>query len=317
MQQYIIRRLLQMIPVFIGITFITFVMITLAPGDPVVSLYPPEVLDRVDLDLLRDQLGLNEPLPVQYVRMMGRFFSGDLESFQERRPALELIFERLFPTTLLTTLAILLALLVALPVALLSAVKPYSWFDNVASVSVLTGLSLPQFWFALLLILIFSEQLRLLPSSGIRPIDAQSYEPLQMAPYLVLPTVVLAIGLLPSIMRYSRSSMLEVLGQDYIRTAHSKGLTQRDVLLRHALPNAILPVVTLIGVIFPLLLGGAAIVETIFAIPGIGRLAVRAAQVRDLPVILSLNIFAAVIILFSNLLTDLFYTYLDPRIRLS
>jgi len=317
MQRYLIRRLLQMIPVFIGITFITFMMISLAPGDPVVSLYPPEVLDRIDLELLRDQLGLNDPLPVQYVRMMGRFFTGELESFQERRPAMELIFDRLPSTLLLTTLAVIVALLIGLPVAIFSALKPYSWFDNVATVSVLTGLSLPQFWFALLLILIFSEQLRILPSSGIRPIDAQTYEPVEMIPYLVMPTIVLAIGLLPSIMRYSRSNMIEVLSQDYVRTAYSKGLTRRTVLIRHALPNAILPVVTLIGVIFPLLLGGAAIVETIFAIPGIGRLAVRAAQVRDLPVMLSLNIFTAVMILLSTMLTDLLYTYLDPRIRLS
>lgn len=317
MHRYLIRRLLQMIPVFIGITFITFMMISLSPGDPVMSLYPPEVIDRADLDVLRDQLGLNDPLPVQYVRMMGNFFTGGLESFQERRPAMDLIFDRLFPTLLLTTLAVLVALLIGLPVAIFSALRPYSLFDNVATVMVFTGLSLPQFWFALLLILVFSEQLRVLPSSGIRPITASTYNPVEMFPYLIMPTIVLAIGLLPSIMRYSRSSMIEVLGQDYIRTARGKGLTRRAILFRHALPNAILPVVTLIGVIFPLLLGGAAIVETIFGIPGIGRLAVRAAQVRDLPVILSLNIFAAVMILISNMLTDMFYTYLDPRISLS
>ena len=316
MQRYLIRRLIQMVPVFIGITFITFLMISLAPGDPVMSLYPPEVLDRVDLDLLRDQLGLNDPLPVQYVRMMGRFLTGDLDSFQERRPAMDLIFDRLFPTLMFATLATFLALLIGLPVAIISALRPYSWFDNVSTVSVLTGLSLPQFWFALLLILFFSERLRLLPSSGIRPIDATSYNPAEMFPYLIMPTLVLSLGLLPSIMRYSRSSMIEVLSQDYVRTAHSKGLSNRRVLLQHALRNAILPVVTLIGAIFPLLLGGAAVVETIFGIPGIGRLAVRSAQVRDLPVILSLNIFAAVLILLSNLLTDIFYTYLDPRIRL-
>ncbi|MEQ8675368.1 MAG: ABC transporter permease [Aggregatilineales bacterium] len=316
MQRYLIRRLIQMVPVFIGITFITFLMISLAPGDPVMSLYPPEVLDRVDLDLLRDQLGLNDPLPVQYAQMMGRFLTGDLDSFQERRPAMDLIFDRLFPTLMFATLATFLALLIGLPVAIISALRPYSWFDNVSTVSVLTGLSLPQFWFALLLILFFSERLRLLPSSGIRPIDATSYNPVEMLPYLIMPTLVLSLGLLPSIMRYSRSSMIEVLSQDYVRTAHSKGLSNRRVLLQHALRNAILPVVTLIGAIFPLLLGGAAVVETIFGIPGIGRLAVRSAQVRDLPVILSLNIFAAVLILLSNLLTDIFYTYLDPRIRL-
>lgn len=316
MQQYLIRRLLQMAPVFIGITFITFLMISLAPGDPVVSLFPPEVLDRVDLDLLREQLGLNAPLPTQYVRMMGRFFSGELESFAERRPAMELIFARLFPTLLFSVLAIVCALIIGLPVAILSALKPYSLFDNVSTVSVLTGLSLPQFWIALILVLIFSERLRILPSSGIRPISASSYDPIEMFPYLIMPTFVLVIGLLPSVVRYSRSSMIDVLSQDYVRTAFAKGLANRTVWVRHALRNAILPVVTLVGAIFPLLLGGAVVVETIFGIPGIGRLAVRSAQVRDLPVILSLNIFTAVLILFSNMITDVFYTTLDPRIRL-
>jgi len=316
MPKYVIRRLVQMVPVFISITVITFLMITLAPGDPVATMYPPEVLNRIDQDLLREQLGLNDPLPVQYAKMMKRFFSGELESFQERRPVLDLIADRLFPTFLFATLSLICALLIGLPVAMLSATRPYSWWDNFSSISVLAGLSVPQFWIALIFILIFSERMRLLPSSGIRPINATGYNPIEMFPYLILPTIVLTIGLLPSITRYSRSSMIEVLSQDYIRTAHSKGLKTRHVMIRHALRNAILPVVTLIGAIFPLLLGGAVLVETIFGIPGIGRLAVRSALVRDLPVILSLNIFVAVIVLISNLITDIVYTYLDPRIRL-
>lgn len=317
MQQYILRRLIQMIPVLIGITFITFLMISLAPGDPVVSMYAPEVLERVDLEVLREQLGLNESIPLQYIKMMSRFFTGELESFQERRPVLPLIIERLFPTILFASVSVSLALLIGLPLATLSAMRPYSFLDHVTTAGVLLGQSMPRFWIAHILLLIFSERLRLLPSSGIRPIDATGYNLIEIFPYLVLPTIVLTVGQLPSIIRYSRSSMMDVLAQDYIRTAYSKGLPSRPVLVRHALRNAILPVVTLIGASFPVLLGGAVLVETIFGIPGIGWLAVRAALVRDIPLILSLNIFAAVIVLTSNLLTDIVYTLLDPRIRLS
>jgi peptide/nickel transport system permease protein len=317
MSQYIMRRVFQIIPVFIGITFITFLMISLAPGDPVVSMYPSEVLDQVDPDVLREQLGLNEPVPIQYFKMMSRFFTGELESFQERRPVLTLIVERLFPTILFAALSVTLALLIGLPVAILSAIRPYSVLDHVTTMGVLLGLSLPRFWIALILSLIFSEWLRWLPSSGIRPIEATGYSLIQMFPYLILPTIVLTIGLLPPIVRYARSSMIDVLAQDYIRTAYSKGLPNHHMLVHHALRNAILPLVTLIGATFPILLGGAVLVETIFGIPGIGWLAVRAALTRDIPVILTLNIFTAFMVLISSLLTDIVYTMLDPRVRLS
>lgn len=316
MQKYLVRRLLQMIPTFIGITFISFLIVRLAPGDPVATMFPPEVLDRVDQDLLRDQLGLNDPLPVQYVKMMGNFFNGELMSFQERRPTFELLTERLPTTLLFATLAIIVALIVGLPVAIISATRPYSWIDNFSMVGALAGLSLPQFWIALVLILIFSERFRWLPASGIRPVGSNTYDLIEMAPYLIMPTLVLMIGLLPSIVRYTRSSMLEVLGQDYIRTARSKGLSERVVINVHALRNALIPVVTLVGAIFPLLLGGTVLVETIFGLPGIGRLAVRAAQNRDFPVVLTLNMFVALMVLLSNMLTDIAYTYLDPRVRL-
>lgn len=316
MQKYLVRRLIQMIPTFIGITFVSFLIVRLSPGDPVATMFPPEVLDRVDQDLLREQLGLNDPLPIQYVKMMGKFFSGDLMSFQERRPTFELLTERLPTTLLFATLAILVALIIGLPIAIISATRPYSWIDNISMVGALAGLSLPQFWIALVLILIFSERLRLLPASGIRPVGSDAYNLAEMAPYLIMPTAVLMIGLLPSIVRYTRSSMLEVLSQDYIRTARSKGLPERVVINMHALRNALIPVVTLVGAIFPLLLGGAVLVETIFGLPGVGRLAVRAAQNRDFPVVLTLNMFVAIMVLISNMITDIVYTYLDPRVRL-
>ena len=317
MQRYLVRRLLQMIPVFLGITFISFAIVRLSPGDPIATLFPPEVLGRIDREALREQMGLNESLPVQYVKMMTNFFNGTLTSFQERAPTFQVLMNYLPITLMFATSAVLLALLIGLPIAVISALKPYSWIDNLTSVSALAGLSLPQFWIALVMVLIFSERLRWLPASGIRPITATGYNLTEMLPYMIMPTFVMTLGLLPSIVRYTRSSMLEILGQDYIRTARSKGLAEHTVVIAHALRNALVPVVSLIGAIFPILLGGAVLIETIFGIPGLGRLAVRAAQTRDYPMILTLNMFAAFMVLVSNTVTDFIYTDLDPRIRLS
>ncbi|MBK8033508.1 MAG: ABC transporter permease [Anaerolineae bacterium] len=317
MQNYLVRRLLQMIPVFIGITFISFAIVRLSPGDPVATLFPPEVLGRIDQELLREQLGLNDPLPVQYVKMMVSFFNGSLNSFQERRPTSDILFERLPITLLFATTAVLLALLIGLPVAVISALRPNSWLDNVFTTAALAGISIPSFWIALVFILIFTEQLRWLPASGIRPITATGYNLVEMLPYMIMPSIVLSLSLIPSIVRYTRSSMLEVMTQDYVRTARSKGLAEQVVVIRHGLRNALLPVVSLIGAIFPVLLGGMVLVESIFALPGLGRLAVRAAQTRDYPMILTLNMFSAVMVLLSNTVTDLIYQVLDPRIRLN
>ncbi len=316
MQNYLMRRLFQMIPVFIGITFISFAIVRLSPGDPVATLFPPEVLGRVDQELLREQLGLNDPLPVQYVKMMVSFFNGSLNSFQERRPTSDILFERLPITLLFATTAVLLALVIGLPIAVISALRPNSWLDNLFTTAALAGISIPSFWIALVFVLVFTERLRWLPASGIRPITASGYNLAEMLPYMIMPSIVLSLGLIPSIVRYTRSSMLEVMTQDYVRTARSKGLTENAVVIRHGLRNALLPVVSLIGAIFPVLLGGMVLVESIFALPGLGRLAVRAAQTRDYPMILTLNMFSAVMVLLSNTVTDLIYQVLDPRIRL-
>lgn len=316
MRTYAIRRLLQMIPVFFGITFISFLIVRLAPGDPVATMFPPEVLDRVNREELREQLGLNQPLPVQYVRMMEQFANGNLISFQERLPTLTVVADRLPITLLFSTMAIICALAIGLPIALLSAMRPYSKLDNLLTVGSLAGVSIPQFWLALVLILVLSEQLRLLPATGIRPVNATGYNLSEMFPYLIMPTAVLTLGLLPSVIRYTRSSLMEVLRQDYVRTARAKGLGERRVITLHALRNALIPVVSVVGSIFPVLLGGAVLVESIFGIPGLGRLAVRAAQNRDFPLVLTLNMFAAAMVLMSNFITDLIYTRLDPRIRM-
>lgn len=315
MRQYLIRRLLQIIPLVIGISFVSFVLVVSAPGDPVATMFSPDVVANIDTEALREKLGLNQPIPVQYAKMMWQFVNGELNSFAERRPTTEMVAERLPTTVLFASLAMGLALLVGVPIAVISALRPYSIVDDVSVTLSMVGLSLPQFWFALILILIFAERLQWLPATGLRPIDASGYNLGEMFPYLILPTIVLSLGVLPAVVRYCRSSMMEVMRQDYITTARGKGLRERVVIVRHALKNALIPVVSLVGVVFPMLLGGAVIVETVFALPGLGRLAVRAALGRDYPVILTINMLICMIVLVSNLAADIVYSYLDPRIR--
>jgi peptide/nickel transport system permease protein len=315
MQQYLIRRLIQIIPLVIGISFISYLLVVAAPGDPIATMFSPDQVANIDKDLLREKLGLNQPIPVQYAKMMWQFLNGDLNSFAERRSTIDMVRERLPTTVILSFLALGLALVVGIPIAIISALRPYSILDDVSVTFSMMGLSLPQFWFALILILIFAERLRILPATGLRPIDASGYNLAEMFPYLIMPTVVLSMGILPAVVRYCRSSMMEVMRQDYISTARGKGLAERTVVIRHALKNALIPVVSLVGVVFPMLLGGAVVVETVFALPGLGRLAVRAALGRDYPVVLTINMLVCLIVLLSNLAADAAYSYLDPRIR--
>jgi peptide/nickel transport system permease protein len=315
MNEYLIRRLIQIIPLVVGITFVSFLLVVSAPGDPIATMFSPDQVASIDKDLLRAKLGLDQPVPVQYAKMMWQFFNGELNSFQERRSTIDMVAERLPTTVLFASLAMGLALLVGIPIAILSALRPYSWLDDAAVTLSMVGLSLPQFWFALILILIFAERLHLLPATGLRPIDSSGYNLRDMFPYLIMPTVVLSLGVLPAVVRYARSSMMEVMRQDYVTTARGKGLSERSVIVRHALKNALIPIVSLVGVVFPMLLGGSVIVETVFALPGLGRLAVRAALGRDYPVVLTINMLICLIVILSNLAADICYSYLDPRIR--
>jgi peptide/nickel transport system permease protein len=315
MRRYIIRRLLQSLLILIGVTVITFGLMVLAPGDPVTLLVSPEQLGSVDVHVLRAQLGLDRPLPAQYVSTMSALVTGQLRSFRERRPVAEMIGEALPPTALLALLALALAVGLALPIALASAVRPYSPLDHGVTVFSLLGISLPSFWFALVLILVFTDRLRWLPASGIRPVGAGGLGPLDVWPYVVMPTVVLALSILPFLVRYARSALIENLSQEYVLVAHSKGLSRSHVLLRHVLRNALIPVVTVLGLLIPTLLSGSVVVETVFAIPGLGRLALQGALSRDYPVVMTVTVLGAALIVASNLLTDLSYALLDPRIR--
>ena len=315
MRDYIIRRTLQAIPILIGISIVSFLIVILAPGDPLTTMYPPYMLQKMDQDLLRHEMGLDAPIPVQYIQMMKKFFSGDLNSFTERRPVLIALSER-FPTTIsLGIFALFLSVVVSIPVAIISATKRSTWVDGFIDVGSLVGISLPSFWISLVAILIFSEKLKLLPSAGLRPIGSDSYNLVEMFPYLIMPVCMLTLMCLPALMRYARAGMIEAMREDYVRTAMGKGLSQKLVIYRHALKNAMLPVVTEIGLNIPWLFAGTAIIETIFSLPGIGRLAVKAALGRDYPMILTINLFVAALTIFSGIMTDISYSVLDPRIR--
>lgn len=309
------RRVLMLIPMLIGISIVSYGIIRLAPGDPTRMLADPELLTTEQMQVMRVQLGLDKPLPVQYLRTMQSLLTGDLRSFKTREPVLTMIADRMPTTMVLTLLAILFGFAFGILVGVIQALRPYSRLDDVVTFISLFGFAVPTFWLALMLMLVFSVRLDWLPASGIRPVNTSGWNPVEMAPYLVLPTLVLGTNLLASVARYTRASMLEALAQDYIRTARAKGLRDQIVIFRHALRNSLLPVITLLGVQIPFLLGGSVAVETIFALPGIGRLALDSVVVRDYPVILTINVILAVLVLVGNLLSDIAYGIADPRVR--
>jgi peptide/nickel transport system permease protein len=309
------RRVLMLIPMLIGISIISYGIIRLAPGDPTRMLADPELLTAEQMEAMHRQLGLDKPLPVQYLRTMESLLTGDLRSFKTREPVLSMIADRAPTTLILTLLSVVVGFAAGIVVGIIQALRPYSKLDDVVTFLSLFGFAVPTFWLALMLMLIFSVRLDWLPASGIRPVNTSGWNPAELAPYLVLPTIVLGTNLLASVARYTRASMLEALAQDYIRTARAKGVKEQLVLLRHALRNSLLPVITLLGVQIPFLLGGSVAVETIFALPGIGRLALDSVVTRDYPVILTINVMVAVLVLIGNLLSDIAYGLADPRIR--
>jgi peptide/nickel transport system permease protein len=263
----------------------------------------------------RTELGLDDPGPVRYAKTMVSLFTGELRSFKTQQRVVDMVGERLPTSLALGFLAILFGLVFGTLIGAMQAIKPYSRLDDLGTLLSLTGFSLPHFWFALMLVMLFGVRLHWLPSSGIRPVSATGWNPLEMAPYLVLPTIVLGTGLLAYVARFVRSSMLEALGQDYVRTARSKGLREPVVVVRHVLRNSLLPVITIAGFLLPLLIGGAVVVEYVFALPGMGRLAVDSVFGRDYPVILTLTMFSAIAVIVGNLVADVLYAVVDPRIR--
>jgi len=298
----VVRRLLRLVVVCVGVSLVAFSILQVS-GDPV-SLMLPEAPDS-DRDVLRQAMGFNDPVVVQFVRFVGNAFRGDFgKSFFHRTPALPLVLERMPTTLTLTVLAMALALAVALPVGIYSAVRRDSVVDHAATAVVFLGQSMPVFWTGIMLILLFAVQWRLLPVSGWN--DWSS---------LVLPTITLGTFSAPLLLRIVRSSMLEVINLDYVRTARAKGLSEWFVICRHALVNAALPLVTVTGLQFGLLLGGAVITETVFAVPGVGRLIVNAIRQLDFPVVQAAVFVLAMIIVLVNFAVDMLYVYLNPQIR--
>jgi peptide/nickel transport system permease protein len=304
-----------MIPLVIGISVLSYAIIVLAPGDPAKLLADPEKMTAESYISMRAELGLDEPGPVRYVKTMSSLFTGELRSFRTQQRVVDAIGERLPASLALGVLAILFGLVFGTIIGAVQAIKPYSRLDDLGTLLSLTGFSLPHFWFALMLVMLFGVRLRWLPSSGIRPVTSAGWNPLEMAPYLVMPTIVLGTGLLAYVARFVRSSMLEALGQDYVRTARSKGLQEPTVIIRHVLRNSLLPVITIAGFLLPLLIGGAVVVEYVFALPGMGRLAVDSVFARDYPVILTITIFSSIAVILGNLVADVLYAVADPRIR--
>jgi peptide/nickel transport system permease protein len=282
------------------------------PGDPALVMMGGEGTTQA-VEELRRQLGLDRPLHVRYLEWLGQILRGDLGQslYNRTRVSEELVWR--MPTTLaLVTLALAFSVAIGIPAGLLSAAFRNSWIDHAARLLTLVSLSLPSFWLGLMLIILFSLWLDLLPIVGYEPITRGVRNAI---PYLILPSLSLGTYLAALLTRLTRSSMLEVLSQDYVRTARAKGLRDRAVLMRHALRNALIPIVTVIGINMGILLGGSAVIETVFVLPGVGQLVVRSLYNRDLPVIQGLILYVAMVYVLVNLLVDVLYTYLDPRLR--
>jgi peptide/nickel transport system permease protein len=310
---YVVERVAFAVVMLLGVTMILFALMRLAPGGPEAVLvggeFSPEAAARV-----RERLGLDRPLATQYVAWVSAAARGDLgRSFKSGEPVATLIRERLGPTLHLTGGALVFALVVAVPLGVFAAVKRNSAWDTLASAVALFGASFPSFWLGIMLILLFSEVLHLLPPSGLSEYGREG-DVLARLRHAILPTLTLGLIQMAAFMRFTRSSLLEVLRQDYVRTAHAKGLSAGRVVWRHGLRNALIPVVTVVGLSLPTLVGGAVLTETVFAWPGVGRLAVGAVFERDYPIIMGVNLLVAAVVITANLLTDLAYGLVDPRI---
>ena len=305
MIRYILKRLLMMIPVLLGVMIVVFTIMHITPGDPA-RMILGEGASAEAVEELREELGLNDPYLVQLARYIKQVvFDLDLgDSYSSKNPVMDELLAR-FPTTLtLAVLSVLISVIIGVPLGILSAAKPYSILDNVATAIALFGVSMPTFWAGLMAVIIFSVTLGLLPASG-------SYGP----EYWVLPSAVLGFHSAARIMRMTRSSMLEVIRQDYIRTARAKGQKEWVVITVHALKNAMIPVLTVIGMQFGTLLGGSVLIESVFALPGLGNYIIDSIKTRDNPVVQGGVLMLALAFSFVNLFVDILYGYIDPRIK--
>ena len=319
MASYIIRRLIQAIPIVIGISVISFAIVYLTPGSPVDKFRTPRVSPETIQNLIR-LYGLDQPLPVQFWRWFSSFWTFPVNhlawgySFTDGQPVRDRIFGRIPATLLLMGTSLAVTIVLALPIGILQAVKQYSWADKIITIFETIGYAMPTFWLGLILKQLFSVQFKLFPLFGMQTLGKQGDIPDILA-HLVLPVATLAVIQVAGWSRYMRASMLEVMRQDFIRTARSKGLAGGTVIRKHALRNALIPIVTLLGLTVPSLLSGAAITETVFSWPGLGWLSVTSVIERDYPTVLATVMIGGVMVIIGNLLADIAYAVVDPRIH--
>jgi peptide/nickel transport system permease protein len=325
MGSFILRRLLGAIPLLLGIATLIFFVLNLAPGDPTAFMFNPNMPAEV-LEQIRRNFGLDQPIHIRYVKWLVAFFQGDFGySFAQSRPVADILKEALPNTLMLTMGALFLVFLIGMAIGVLQAVKQYSVFDSSSSIISLFFYSMPPFWLALMLMLLLSLKAHqwgwpiAFPPTGITSVDYEFMTGAEKVKdrlmHLVLPTLTLTLALAAGVARYTRGQMLEVVRQDYIRTARAKGLPERTVILKHALRNSLIPVITLLGLYLPLLFSGTVFIETIFAWPGMGRVIFDAIFQRDYPLVMATSFIFATMTVLGNLMADVLYAFVDPRIR--
>ncbi|MBP7222699.1 MAG: ABC transporter permease [Sedimentibacter sp.] len=320
MRNYIIRRIIQMIPVFIGILFILFFILEQAPGTPVSNMMHPRMTPEQKAEL-NEKLGMNIPWYERFVNYVKEaLLEGNLGySNTHKKPVAEVIGDYVGPTLLLAVVSLCISIIIGIPAGIVSATKQYTAVDNILTVASFIGISIPSFFFGLILLKVFAVDNQIFPLFGIRDpllMSDNIFDKIKdVAWHMVLPSIVLGLSSTASFMRYTRSSMLEVIRQDYIRTARAKGLKEKTVIYRHAFRNGIIPIITLLGFWIPSLLSGAVVTETIFGLPGLGKISVEAAMKRNYPLILGINSMLAILTLIGALVADILYAVADPRIR--
>lgn len=304
MYKYILKRFAMVIPVIIGVSFLVYYIISLTPGDPVKMMLGEEA-SHESIQAVRDELGLDKPIIIQYVKYMSKLVKGDLGvSYRSKKPVFREIKARIPITFELTFWSMLVAIIIAIPIGVISATKQYSLTDSISMIATLLAAAVPHFWLGLMLIIWFSLKLGWLPSGGVDGIKS-----------MILPAITLGTGAAAIVTRMTRSSMLEVVRQDYIRTAKAKGVNKKVVIRRHALRNALIPIVTVVGLQFGHMLGGAVLTETVFSLPGMGRLMVDSIKSKDTPMVLGCIIILATVFSLVNLCIDILYAFIDPRIK--
>ncbi|MCY7861288.1 ABC transporter permease [Bacillus haynesii] len=315
MVTYIIRRTLMSIPILFGITILSFAIMKSAPGDPVSLMVDPSI-KQADREKFIEKYGLNEPEHIQYLKWLGNMVKGDFGTSIVRKgtPVIDLILARLPNTLLLMLVSTILALLISIPLGVLSARRPYSKLDYGITFTSFIGLAVPNFWFGLILIMVLSVNLGWFPTGGVMTLNS-GFSLWDRIHHLILPAFVLATADMAGLTRYTRSSMLDVLRQDFIRTARAKGFKENRVVYKHGLRNGLLPVVTIFGLMIPSFIGGAVVTEQIFSWPGLGKLFIDSAFQRDYPVIMAMTVISAVLVVIGNLIADILYAIIDPRIE--